>query len=87
MGWEVGGSYNRERTCVYLWLILFDVWQKPTQHCKAIILHLEINTFLKKIRRPITLGAVLGGDLLMHSCMVTIAAESCPLAAAHLHPV
>ena len=22
--------------CVYLWLIHVDVWQKPTQYCKAI---------------------------------------------------
>ena len=33
---RVGG--RRERTYVYLWLIHTDVWQKPTQHCKAIIL-------------------------------------------------
>ena len=26
---------------VYLWLIHIDVWQKPTQHCKAIILQLK----------------------------------------------
>ena len=36
-----GGSY------VYLWLIHVDVWQKPTQYCKAIILQLKINIFLK----------------------------------------
>ena len=35
MGREVGGAY------VYLWLIHIDVWQKPTQLCKAIILHLK----------------------------------------------
>ena len=29
--------------CVYLWLIHVDVWQKPTQYCKAIILQLKIN--------------------------------------------
>ena len=32
----------RERTHVGLWLIHVDVWQKPTQHCKAIILQLKI---------------------------------------------
>ena len=26
-----------------LWLIHADVWQKPTQHCKVIILQLKIN--------------------------------------------
>ena len=28
----------REETYVYLWLIHVDVWEKPTQYCKAIIL-------------------------------------------------
>ena len=41
MGWEVGGKFNREGTYVYLWLIHVDVWQKPTQYCKAIILRLR----------------------------------------------
>ena len=27
---------------IYIWLIHADVWQKPTQHCKAIILQLKI---------------------------------------------
>jgi len=31
----------------YLWLIHVDVWQKPTQHCKASILKLKI-TFFKE---------------------------------------
>ena len=37
-------------TYVYLWLTHIDVWQKPTQYCKAIILQLKINKiFLKGI--------------------------------------
>ena len=32
---------------LHVWLIHINVWQKPTQHCKAIILQLKIN-FLKK---------------------------------------
>ena len=43
MGWEVGGSFQREGTYVYLWLMHVDVWQKPIQYCKAIILPLKIN--------------------------------------------
>ena len=35
-------------TCVYLWLIHTDIWQKPMQYCKAIILQLEVNNFFKK---------------------------------------
>ena len=42
MGWEVGGRFKREGICVHLWLIHVDVWQKPTQHCKTIILQLKI---------------------------------------------
>ena len=34
--------FKREGTYVYLWLIHVDVWQKPTQYCKAIILQLKI---------------------------------------------
>ena len=39
-GWdgrEVGGGFKREKMHVYLWLIHVDIWQKPTQYCKAII--------------------------------------------------
>ena len=44
-GWGgVGGEL--EETCVYLWLIHADVWQKPTQYHKAIVLQLKINKFL-----------------------------------------
>ena len=46
--WEVGRRSKGEETYVYLWLIHVDVWQKPTQYCKAIILQLKMNTFLKK---------------------------------------
>ena len=43
--WEVGERFKREGTCVYLWLIHVAVWQKPTQHCKAIILQLKRKIF------------------------------------------
>ena len=48
MGWEVGGRFKREGTCVHLWRIHVDVWQKPKQYCKAIILQLKIIKLLKK---------------------------------------
>ena len=41
-----GRGFKRDGTYVYLWLILTVVRQKPTQHCKVIILQLKIN--LKK---------------------------------------
>ena len=40
-GMEVGGGFRRERIHVRLWLIHTDVWQKPSQHCKVIILQLK----------------------------------------------
>ena len=49
MGREMGGRFKREGTYVYLWLIHVDVWQKPTQFCKAMILQLKNKKF--KIER------------------------------------
>ena len=46
MGKEVGKRFKREGTYVYPGLIHGNVWQKPTQFCKAIILQLK----KKKIR-------------------------------------
>ena len=39
-GWGAGGDIG-----IYLWLIDVDVWQTPTQYCKAIILQFKINAF------------------------------------------
>ena len=49
MEWEVGERFNGEETCVCLWLIHVDIWQKPTKYCKAIILQLKINKILKRL--------------------------------------
>ena len=43
MGRDLGGRFKNEGTYVYLWLIHVDVWQKPIQCCKAIILQLKIS--------------------------------------------
>ena len=43
-GWDGEGDgrrFKRKGTYVYLWLIHVDVWQKPTQFCKSIILQLN----------------------------------------------
>jgi len=48
-GWDGVGS-GRQETYVYLWLIHVVVWQKPTQHCKAIILQLKKKCIGKKIQ-------------------------------------
>ena len=45
-GWdgvESGREVPEGGTYVHLWLIHVDVWQKPTQYCKTIILQLQIN--------------------------------------------
>ena len=47
MGWEVGRSFKREWAYVYIWLIHVDVWQKPAQYYKAIILQLKIKKLEK----------------------------------------
>ena len=44
-GWGVGGRFKRKGPYVYLWLIHIVVWQKPTQHYKAIILQLKVFFF------------------------------------------
>ena len=33
---------------IYICLVHVDIWQKSTQYCKAIILQLKTNKFLKK---------------------------------------
>ena len=38
---EVDGRFRREKPYVYLWLVYVDVWQKPTQFCKAVIFQLK----------------------------------------------
>ena len=48
MGWEVARRFRREGTHVCLWMILVDVWQRPTQYCKVIILQLKTNKLKKK---------------------------------------
>ena len=52
MGRQVGGKFKREGTCVNLWLIHVDVWQKTTQFYKTTILQLKkyINLKSKKKR-------------------------------------
>ena len=49
----VGGRFKREGKYVCLWVIFIVVWQKPMQHCKAIILQLKINLKRMKIKRNI----------------------------------
>ena len=43
MGWEVEERLKKKGTYIHLWPIHVDIWQKPTQYYKAIILQLKIN--------------------------------------------
>ena len=46
-----GGRESQEEGDMCMpWLIDVDVWQRPTQYCKAIILQLKMNRFLKRKR-------------------------------------
>ena len=49
-GWE-GGSGQRGHTHTHTELIHVVVWQKATQHCKAIILQLKINSKRRKKKK------------------------------------
>ena len=40
--WQVGGRFKRKGTCIYLWLIHDDVWQKSSQYCKVTVFQLKI---------------------------------------------
>ena len=55
IGWEVAGGFQREGTYAYLWLVHADVWQRPTQYCKAIVLRLKVNKF----QRPIPFNCLI----------------------------
>ena len=44
---KVGGSFERQWAYAYQWLIHGDVWQKPTEHCKAINFQLKISKLNK----------------------------------------
>ena len=50
----VGGKLKREGTYIHPWLIHVDVWQKPIQYYKPIIIQLKIsNMFFKKEKKKI----------------------------------
>ena len=42
-----GREVQGEGTCVHLWQIHVDVWQKPIQYCEATTIQLKINNFFK----------------------------------------
>ena len=48
--------FKTEWTYIYLWLVHVNVWQKPTQYCKAIILQLKYILKKKTLRRATCKG-------------------------------
>ena len=63
-GWDgrkVRGRFEREGTYIYLWQVHVDVWQKPTQFCKAIILQLKYKLKKKKKNTRVSFHFFLKG--------------------------
>lgn len=48
-----------------------DIWQKPTQHCNVIIIHLKISIFFKK-GATWAKGMYKSGDERNHTVLFTI---------------
>ena len=48
MGTDGGGRFKKEGAWVYQRLIHVEVWQKPTQYYRTIILQLKVNLIIKK---------------------------------------
>ena len=46
---EEGREIRTEGICVYLWPIHIDVWQKPSQYCKGVILQLKLKPAPNKL--------------------------------------
>jgi hypothetical protein len=49
----VRGRFKKKGTYVYLLLIHVAVWQKPTQHCKAIIFQLKTDKFKRQFKKSL----------------------------------
>ena len=48
-GWDGDGGWREVQeggAIVYIWLIHGDIWQKPIQYCKAIVLQLKVNKLM-----------------------------------------
>ena len=48
--------FKTEWTYIYLWLVQVNVWQKPIQYCKAIILQLKYILKKNTLRRDTCKG-------------------------------
>ena len=66
----VARRFKREGIHVYLCLIHVAVRQKPTQHCKAIILQLKIN-FLKNVNFTMCITNWLFPTCILYKKLVT----------------
>ena len=62
-----GGREVQQRgKYAYPWLIHVDVWQKPTLHCKAIILQLKFLKSKETKQLEMTLKLLSSAQLLSH---------------------
>ena len=48
--------FKKEGTYVYMWLIHVDIWQKPVQYYKAVILQLKIYIYIFKCMAELDVG-------------------------------
>ena len=70
MTYRVGREIKEGGTHVYVWLIHFVIWQKPIQHCKAVILQLKRN--LKRSIETSLGGLVVKTELPMQGTWVQV---------------
>ena len=71
-GWEEGEKFQRKEPHTYLWQMRVDVWQKPTQHSKAVTPQLKINkiySFLSIVKRIIAELEISFLAYLLLSCL------------------
>ena len=60
MACGMGRRLRREGIYVYLRLIHIVLWQKPTQHCRAIIFQLKVKFFFLNLWRRVKRNATTG---------------------------
>ena len=71
-GWEMAGRLRKEGTYVYLWLIHVDVWQKPTQHCKAAIPQLKKYIYTAKSPSELVVRKKTAQNPSLYDCLPSV---------------
>ena len=69
--------FKGEGTWVNLWLVHVDVWQKPTQYYKAIILQLKIKKHFKTGVPTLGLCVPAGRAIMGAFCCCLLVLSTC----------